>query len=99
MANHQIEYCVARDAQGDWMIMRQNDQIARRGDMFDAVALATYFAECEARSSHARVKVVLGERQAFAEAKLARQLASIRPAGQDAPLPPLRARLIGRCVT
>jgi hypothetical protein len=61
MVDSSIEYCVSRGSQNDWRVFRQGRQFAVRGDVFDAVSLATLFAEREARSCSAAVKLMLGE--------------------------------------
>jgi hypothetical protein len=69
MVKNQIEYCVAGSRRNGWQVLRQNRQLARRRDMFDAVALATHIAEREARSSCSAVKVVLADKHQFTEAE------------------------------
>lgn len=69
MVTNRIEYCVAGSRRNGWKVFRQNRQLARRRDMFDAVALATHIAEREARSCSFAVKVTLADKQPFAEAE------------------------------
>jgi hypothetical protein len=61
MIEAHIEYCVSRGSRNDWRILRQGDQIAVRRDVFDAVSVATHFAEREALSVACTVKLMLDE--------------------------------------
>lgn len=52
-----IQYVVAADKGNGWAVFRDGMQIGRRGDLYDAVAFATRFAEREAVVTHCRVRV------------------------------------------
>lgn len=52
-----IDYLVAEDTGDGWAVFRNERQIAHRGDLFDAVDIATHLAEREARRTHCRVRV------------------------------------------
>lgn len=52
-----IQYVVAADKGNGWAVFRDGMQIGRRGDLFDAVAFATRFAEREAAATRCRVRV------------------------------------------
>jgi hypothetical protein len=61
MIESHIEYCVSRSASNHWCVFRQGSPIAVRFDVFDAVSVATHFAEREALRGAATVKLMLGE--------------------------------------
>jgi hypothetical protein len=55
-----IEYCVTPQLCGGWRVLREGQPIAVRGHVFDAVSIATHFAERESACGQA-VKVLYGE--------------------------------------
>ncbi|MFC4763968.1 hypothetical protein [Dyella koreensis] len=43
-----VEYHVSHSENDGWSVFRNDEQIGHRGDLFEAVAFATHFAEREA---------------------------------------------------
>ncbi|MFC4761911.1 hypothetical protein [Dyella koreensis] len=54
---NQVHYHVIRATHGQWQVLRERQPIIVRRDLFEAVDLATRFAEREALVGTSRVKV------------------------------------------
>lgn len=59
MAHDTIEYRISTHRRGEWRVLRQGIVMAIRDDLYDAVAVATHFAEREIGSVGSDARVVL----------------------------------------
>ena len=59
MAQRTVEYRISTHCNGEWRVLRQGIVMAIRNDLFDAVDIATHFAEREIGSKGTDARVVL----------------------------------------
>lgn len=67
MAHGTIEYRISTHRRGEWRVLRQGIVMAIRNDLYDAVAIATHFAEREIGSIGTDVRVVMDAGMAWQE--------------------------------
>jgi hypothetical protein len=59
MAQGTVEYRISTHRKGEWRVLRQGIVMAIRNDLYDAVDIATHFAEREIGSIGTDARVVL----------------------------------------